>query len=389
MSPYWLRKCVTHRQFRSNPSLRLRVTAVRVGVLRETAADERRVALVPESVAKVAALGVDVLVERGAGAAASFPDAAYEAAGAQLVDSARDADIVVKVAKPSAEEVAGLRDGAVLIGFLAPLTDQEGIERLRARGVTAFAMESIPRITRAQSMDALSSQATVSGYKAVLIAADRLPRFFPMLMTAAGTIAPAKVLVLGAGVAGLQAIATARRLGAVTFGFDVRPVVKEQVESLGASFLELSVRGEETEGGYAKELTPEQQAQQQAELAERIADFDAVITTALIPGRPAPRLIPASAVEAMRPGSVIVDLAAEAGGNCELTTPGEITVEHDVTIVGLTNLPATMPYHASQLYSRNVVSLLSHLVEDGELKLDWSDEITAGACVAGKQEVAA
>jgi NAD(P) transhydrogenase subunit alpha len=320
---------------------------------------------------------------------ASFPDAAYEAAGAQLVDSARDADIVVKVAKPSAEEVAGLRDGAVLIGFLAPLTDQEGIERLRARGVTAFAMESIPRITRAQSMDALSSQATVSGYKAVLIAADRLPRFFPMLMTAAGTIAPAKVLVLGAGVAGLQAIATARRLGAVTFGFDVRPVVKEQVESLGASFLELSVRGEETEGGYAKELTPEQQAQQQAELAERIADFDAVITTALIPGRPAPRLIPASAVEAMRPGSVIVDLAAEAGGNCELTTPGEITVEHDVTIVGLTNLPATMPYHASQLYSRNVVSLLSHLVEDGELKLDWSDEITASACVAGKQEVAA
>jgi NAD(P) transhydrogenase subunit alpha len=210
-----------------------------------------------------------------------------------------------------------------------------------------------------------------------------------MLMTAAGTVAPAKVLVLGAGVAGLQAIATARRLGAVVTGFDVRPVVKEQVESLGATFLELSVRGEETEGGYAKELTPEQQAQQQQELAERISGFDAVITTALIPGRPAPRLIPASAVEAMRPGSVVVDLAAEAGGNCELTTPGKVTTEHDVTIVGLTNLPSTMPYHASQLYSRNVTALLQLLVKDGELDLDWSDDIVSGACVAGKQEVAA
>ncbi len=344
-------------------------------------------ALVPESVTKLMSLGLEVAFERGAGAAASFLDGEYEEAGAHLVDDALDADVVVKVVAPSADEVSALRDGAVLIAFLAPLTDPEGIERLRQQGVTAFAMESIPRITRAQPMDALSSQATVSGYKAVLIAAEQLPRFFPMLMTAAGTVAPAKVLVLGAGVAGLQAIATARRLGAVVTGFDVRPVVKEQVESLGAKFLELSVRGEETEGGYAKELTPEQQAQQQAELAERISGFDVVITTALVPGRPAPRLIPASAVEAMRPGSVIVDLAAEAGGNCELTTPGEITVEHDVTIVGLTNLPSTMPYHASQLYSRNVVALLTHLVEDGELKLDWSDEITAGARVAGKQEV--
>ena len=345
-------------------------------------------ALVPESVTKLMSLGLEVAFERGAGAAASFLDGEYEEAGAHLVDDALDADVVVKVVAPSADEVSALRDGAVLIAFLSPLTDPEGIERLRQQGVTAFAMESIPRITRAQPMDALSSQATVSGYKAVLIAAEQLPRFFPMLMTAAGTVAPAKVLVLGAGVAGLQAIATARRLGAVVTGFDVRPVVKEQVESLGAKFLELSVRGEETEGGYAKELTPEQQAQQQAELAERISGFDVVITTALVPGRPAPRLIPASAVEAMRPGSVIVDLAAEAGGNCELTTPGEITVEHDVTIVGLTNLPSTMPYHASQLYSRNVVALLTHLVEDGDLKLDWSDEITAGACVAGKQEVA-
>jgi NAD(P) transhydrogenase subunit alpha len=362
---------------------------MRVGVPRETAAGERRVAVVPESVPKLTKQGLEVAVERRAGHEASFPDEAYADAGAGLVDNAFDADLVVKVARPSEDEVAALRDGAVLIGFLAPLTDPEGIERLRASGVTAFAMESIPRITRAQPLDALSSQATVAGYKAALLAAEQLPRFFPMLMTAAGTVAPAKVLVLGAGVAGLQAIATARRLGAVVTGFDVRPVVKEQVESLGASFLELSVRGEETEGGYAKELTPAQQAQQQQELADRIAEFDAVVTTALVPGRPAPRLIPASAVEAMRPGSVIVDLAAEAGGNCELTTPGEITVEHDVTIVGLTNLASTMPYHASQLYSRNVTALLQLLVAEGELKLDWSDEIISGACVAGKEEVAA
>jgi NAD(P) transhydrogenase subunit alpha len=345
---------------------------------------------VPESIPKLTALGLEVHVERGAGVEAAFPDDAYADAGAQVVGAALDAEIVAKVAKPTESEVESLRDGAVVIAFLQPLTDTAGIERLTARGVTAFAMESIPRITRAQPMDALSSQATVSGYKAVLLAAERLPRFFPMLMTAAGTVTPAKVLVLGAGVAGLQAIATARRLGAVVSGFDVRPVVKEQVESLGASFLELSVRGEETEGGYARELTPEQQAQQQAELAERIADFDVVITTALIPGRPAPKLIPASAVEAMRPGSVVVDLAAEAGGNCELTRPGEEAEVDGVTIVGLTNLPSTMPYHASQLYSRNVTALVQLLVADGELHLDWSDEVVAGACVTGKPaEVAA
>jgi NAD(P) transhydrogenase subunit alpha len=250
-------------------------------------------------------------------------------------------------------------------------------------------MESIPRITRAQAMDALSSQATVGGYKAALIAADRLPRFFPMLTTAAGTIPPAQVLVLGAGVAGLQAIATARRLGAVVFGFDVRPVVKEQVESLGARFLDLGVRGEETEGGYARELTPEQQAQQQTELEKRLPRFDAVITTAAIPGRPAPKLIPASAVQAMRAGSVIIDLAAETGGNCELTQPGEIVVRHDVTIVGLLNLPSEMPYHASQLYARNVQALLQHLAPEGELQLDFEDEITAGACVTRKEAVTA
>jgi NAD(P) transhydrogenase subunit alpha len=249
-------------------------------------------------------------------------------------------------------------------------------------------MESIPRITRAQPMDALSSQATVAGYKAVLIAAERLPRFFPMLMTAAGTVKPAKVLVLGAGVAGLQAIATARRLGAVVTGFDVRPVVREQVESLGATFLDLGIVGEETAGGYARELTEEEQQRQQEKLAERIPDYDVVVTTALIPGRPAPRLIPATAVAGMRPGCVIVDLGADAGGNCELTEPGEIVEREHVTIVGLRNLATTMPFHASQLYARNVSALLQHLAPEGELSLDWEDEITAGACVTRARVVA-
>jgi proton-translocating NAD(P)+ transhydrogenase subunit alpha len=359
---------------------------MRIGVPRETSADERRVALVPDVIARLQ--GFDVQVERGAGEGASFPDSAYAEAGAELVDDAfSGADVVVKVAKPTPDEVERLR-GKVLIGFLQPLTDKEGIERLVAADVTAFAMESIPRITRAQPMDALSSQSTVAGYMAALMAAERLPRFFPMLMTAAGTIPPAKVLVLGAGVAGLQAIATAHRLGAVVFGFDVRPAVREQVESLGASFLELSVRGEETAGGYAAELTPEQQAQQQAELQARIPEFDVVITTALIPGREAPKLITAEAARAMRPGSVIVDLAAEAGGNCELTRPGEEIVESGVTVVGVTDLPSRMAHHASQLYARNVSTLLKHFAPDGELKLDWADEITAGSCVTRK-EVAA
>jgi NAD(P) transhydrogenase subunit alpha len=362
---------------------------MRVGVPAESAPGEQRVALVPEVVARLVPGGFEVVVERGAGVAASFPDAAYEEAGARIGPDPWDADAVVKVQTPSAEEAARLREGQVLIGFLQPLTDREGIERLAARGVTAFAMESIPRITRAQPMDALSSQATVSGYKATLLAAQRLPKFFPMLITAAGTVAPAKALVLGAGVAGLQAIATARRLGAVVTGFDVRPVVREQIESLGANWLDLGVVGEETAGGYAQELSEEQQRQQQEELEARLPEFDVVITTALIPGRPAPRLIPAAAVAAMRPGSVIVDLAAEAGGNCELTSPGEIVEREGVTIVGLTNLPSTMPYHASQLYARNVSALLHHLAPEGELVLDFEDEITAGACVTRKEEVPA
>jgi NAD(P) transhydrogenase subunit alpha len=362
---------------------------MKVGVPRETAAGERRVALVPETVKRLTGSGFEIAVERVAGAAASFPDRAFEEAGATMVDDPYVAEAVVKVQAPSADEVARLHDRQILIGFLQPLTDREGIERLSGRGVLAFAMESIPRITRAQSMDALSSQATVSGYKAALLAADRLPKFFPMLMTAAGTVAPAKVLVLGAGVAGLQAIATSRRLGAVVSGFDVRPIVREQVESLGATFLDLGVSGEETEGGYARELSEEEQRRQQEALEARLQDFDVVITTALVPGRPAPRLIPASAVAAMRPGSVIVDLAAEAGGNCELTEPGEAVVRDDVTIIGYTNLPSTMPFHASQLYSRNVLALLQHLAPEGELKLDWDDEITASACVTREKEVAA
>jgi NAD(P) transhydrogenase subunit alpha len=361
---------------------------MRIGVPKETAAGERRVALVPELVTKLTGSGIDVVVEPGAGEAASFTDESFREAGAELGDPWA-AELVAKVRKPTDEELGRLREGQVLIGFLQPLTDPDGVERLASQGVTAFAMESIPRITRAQPMDALSSQATVSGYKAVVLAADRLPKFLPMLMTAAGTVAPAKVLVIGAGVAGLQAIATARRLGAVVSGFDVRPVVKEQVESLGATFLELGVVGEETEGGYARELSEEEQRRQQEELEARIGDFDVVVTTALIPGRPAPRLIPRSAIESMRPGSVIVDLAAEAGGNAELTQADE-EVSHDgVTILGPTNLPSSMPYHASQLYARNVSALVQHLAPEGELKLDFEDEITSGACVTRKEEVPA
>src|SRR5438477_4152846 len=319
---------------------------MRVGVPKETTAGERRVGLVPDAVGRLE--GFDVAVERGAGEAAGFPDEAYADAGAALVDDAwHGVDAVAKVAKPSAAEADRLSSGQLLVAFLSPLTDREGVERLTQKGVLGFAMESIPRTTRAQAMDALSSQATVSGYKAVLVAADHLPRFFPMLTTAAGTIAPARALVLGAGVAGLQAIATARRLGAVVSGFDVRPAVREQVQSLGASFLDLGVVGEETAGGYARELTPEEQEKQQRALEERIPDFDVVITTAAIPGRPAPRLIPAAAVARMRPGSVIVDLAAETGGNCAVTRTGEVHESGGVTTIGSLTLPSTMPTDAS------------------------------------------
>jgi H+-translocating NAD(P) transhydrogenase subunit alpha len=352
---------------------------MRVGIPKESVATEHRVALVPETVGRLGE-GVEVIVEAGAGAEAGFSDDDYIAAGATVGDPWQ-AEVVAKVAAPTADEVSLLHAGQALIAFLQPLTDTEGVERLRAQGVHGLALESIPRTTRAQPMDALSSQATVAGYKAVLLAADRLPRFMPMLMTAAGTIPPARVLVLGAGVAGLQAIATARRLGGVVSGFDVRPAVREQVESLGATFLDLGVVGTESAGGYAQELTPEQQAEQQSELQARIPQFDIVITTAAIPGRRAPVLVTAEAVRGMRTGSVIVDLAAETGGNCELTVPGTEVVESGVTIVGLVDVPSLMPTHASQLLSRNVASLVGLLARDGALVLDWDDDIVARSCV--------
>ena len=353
-----------------------------VGVAKETAAGERRVALIPDAVGRLAGSGVDVAVEKGAGAEASFGDEAYEREGARIADSVlAEADVVCKVQKPSADEIAHLRSGSVLIAFLQPLVSAALVRALAERGVTSFSMDSIPRITRAQPMDALSSQSTVAGYKATLLAASHIGKFFPMLTTAAGTIAPAKVLVLGAGVAGLQAIATARRLGAVVSAFDVRPAVKEQVESLGASFLELDVEGAEGVGGYAVALSEDQHAREQELIARHAQESDVVITTALIPGRPAPLLITEEAANGMRTGSVIVDLAAEAGGNCAVTEPGRTVVRNGVTVVGELNLPSTMPVHASQMYSRNVLSLLNHLIREGELVLDFEDEITRETCV--------
>jgi proton-translocating NAD(P)+ transhydrogenase subunit alpha len=362
---------------------------MKVGVPKETATGERRVALVPDSAKRLAEAGVDVVVEAGAGTDAGFTDAAYQDAGARIADDAYSGtDVVAKVQMPSDEEVGKLAQGQVLIAFLQPLVNHDLARALAERGVTAFSMDSIPRITRAQPMDALSSQSTVSGYKGTLIAADHLPKFMPMLTTAAGTIPPARILVLGAGVAGLQAIATARRLGAVVSAFDVRPAVKEQVESLGANFLELDVEGAEGQGGYAVALAEDQHEREQELIAHHVAESDAVITTALIPGKPAPVLITADAARGMRPGSVIVDLAAEAGGNCELTKPGQTVVEDGVTIVAELNLPSTMPLHASQMYSRNVWTFLNHLLGGGsELTLDFEDEITRETCVTHEGKV--
>jgi NAD(P) transhydrogenase subunit alpha len=358
---------------------------VKVGVPKETAENERRVALVPEVVKRLAANEIGVVVESGAGAGALLPDELFTEAGAEIGDP-WSADVVAKVAPPTSEEIGRVGDGGILIGFLEPLTNPDLAKSLADRGVTAFAMESIPRITRAQAMDALSSQANVGGYRAALLAATHLQRFFPMLMTAAGTIRPANVLVLGAGVAGLQAIATARRLGAQVTGYDVRPEVAEQVQSLGAKFLDVGVSAA-GEGGYARELTEEERAQQQQALQDAIATFDAVITTAQVPGRRAPILVTASAVEAMKPGSVVVDMAGSSGGNCELTQPGETVVEHDVTIVAPLNLPSEMAEHASQLYARNVQALLELMAgDDGQVALDFDDEIIAGACVTRKKE---
>jgi len=363
---------------------------MRIGVPRETAAGEHRVALVPAVVSKLKAKGLDVLVQSGAGTDALLSDAAFADAGAQVSDDAAEvwkSDVVVTIAPPDPQAIRGLGAGSILIGFLAPLTSPQTTRALADAKATAFAMEAIPRISRAQSMDALSSQSNVAGYRAALLGAEEIGRFYPMLMTAAGTIPPAKVLVLGVGVAGLQALATAKRLGARTTGYDVRPEVAEQVQSLGAMWLDLGLEAS-GEGGYARELTDEERARQQQALTDAIKGFDVVITTALVPGRPAPRLVTKEAVEGMKPGSVIVDLAGEAGGNCELTEPGQTVVRHDVKIVSPLNLPATMAEHSSQLFARNVQALLELFVgEDGKLKLDFDDEIVKGACVVRDGEI--
>src|SRR4029079_6601770 len=352
---------------------------MKVGVPRESADGERRVALVPEVVKRLQTKGVEVVVEAGAGERALIPDALYTDAGASIGDP-WGADVVVKVGPPTAEEIGRLARGGTLVGFLAPRTQPETLQALAQAGVTAFAMEAIPRISRAQSMDALSSQSNVAGYKAALLGAEHATRFYPMLMTAAGTIPPAKVLVLGAGVSGLQALATARRLGAQTTGYDVRPEVAEQVQSLGAKWLDLGIEAA-GEGGYARELTDEEKDAQQQALTDAIKGFDVVITTALVPGRPAPRLVTAAAVEGMKAGSVVVDLAGETGGNCELTEPGQTVVRHGVTIASPLNLPATMPEHASELYAKNVTSLLDLLITDGALAPDFDDEVIAASCI--------
>ena len=358
---------------------------MKLSVPKEASAGERRVACVPEVVKKLSSSGIDVVLEPGAGESSHLPDAAFEEAGATVAaGQGLSGDVVAKVAPPTAEEISQLGEGSVLVGFLQPLTAPDTARALANAGVTSFAMEAIPRITRAQSMDALSSQATVAGYRAALILAQELGRFFPMLTTAAGTIRPAKVLVLGAGVAGLQAIATARRLGAVLSAFDVRSAVEEQIQSLGAKFVKLDIGLEDAEdaGGYARQLTDEEQQRQREALADVIAQMDGVISTAAVPGRRAPLLIIEDAVKRMKPGSVIVDLAAETGGNCELTKSGETVVAHDVKIIGPENLASTMPDHASQLYANNVQALVSLMVDDeGALKLDFDDEIIAGACI--------
>jgi len=350
-----------------------------VWVVAVSCTDKRRVALVPKAVASLVNKGVTVVVESGAGEAALLPDDLYTEAGATIGD-AWAADVVVKVAPPTAEEVKKLKSGQTLIGFLAPRNADNQIDALKSAGVQAFALEAIPRISRAQVMDALSSQANVAGYKAVLVAASEATRFFPMLTTAAGTVKPATVLVLGVGVAGLQALATAKRLGGKTTGYDVRPEVADQVRSVGAQWLDLGIDAA-GEGGYARELTDDERAQQQQALERAITGFDVVITTALVPGRPAPRLVTAAAVEGMKPGSVVVDLAGETGGNCELTEPGQTVVKHDVTIASPLNLPATMPEHASELYAKNVAALLDLLIKDGEVAPDFDDEIVAASCV--------
>lgn len=364
---------------------------MKVAIPKERAGDERRVALTPDTATKLKAASLDVSVESGAGSGAYIPDEAYEKAGVKVVKGAdsllEDADAVLKVQAPEADEVGLLKSGSVLISFLQPATQADIVRALAKRGVTAFSLELLPRISRAQSMDALSSQASAAGYKAVLMAAGRLGKFFPMMMTAAGTVAPARVLVMGAGVAGLQAIATARRLGAVVSAYDVRPAVKEEVQSLGATFIELALESQQGEGGYAHEQSEEFLRKQRELIGEHVAKSDVVITTAAVPGRRAPLLVTGEMVKGMRPGSVIVDLASETGGNVELTQAGKDVDVAGVTIIGTRNVASTMPLATSQLFARNVANLLLHLVKDGAITLDFTDEITKGSCVTHAGEI--
>ena len=363
--------------FESDAERAMAATAVIVGVARETAAGERRVAITPETCRKLVAAGATVRVQPGIGRGAYFPDEAYVAAGAQLAeDATSNADLVACVQPPAPAAIAMLKPGVVLVGSLQPQADAERGEAIRTRGIVAFPLERLPRTTRAQAMDVLSSQAGMAGYKAVLIAAQLAPRFFPMLTTAAGTIRPSKVLIVGAGVAGLQAIATAKRLGAQVEGFDVRPETREQIESLGGKFLDLGVSAA-GEGGYARALTDEERAEQQRRLADHLKNIDVVVCTAAVPGRPAPKIVSAAMVAGMKPGSVIVDLAAETGGNCELTRPGEHVESGGVTIAGPLNLASQGAQHASEMYARNVFNFVSLLLKDGALAFDWSDELLA------------
>jgi NAD(P) transhydrogenase subunit alpha len=356
-------------------------TKVIIGSVRETAPGERRVALTPETCKKLVAAGATIRIERGLGKAAHQPDSAYADAGAELVDTAdavlSNADIVACVQPPSPAAIASIKSGAVLVGMLQPQADAARGDAIQARGIVAFPLERLPRTTRAQAMDILSSQAGMAGYKAVLIAAQLAPKFFPMLTTAAGTIRPSKVLIIGAGVAGLQAVATAKRLGAQVEGFDVRPETREQIESLGGKFLDLGVSAA-GEGGYARQLTDEERALQQQRLADHLRNVDVIVSTAAVPGRPAPKIVSAAMVAGMKPGSVIVDLAAETGGNCELTRPGE-TIDHDgVTIAGPLNLASSGAMHASDMFSRNVFNFVSLLLDkQGALQFDWNDELLA------------
>lgn len=361
---------------------------IKLAVPKEIAAGERRVALDPGVAARLQKLGLEVLLETDAGRAAHFPDAAYS--GCRIVESASalyaEADVVLKVAPPTADEVAQMREGAVVVGFFHAHTQLELVKAMQAKNITSFAMELIPRISRAQSMDALSSQAAIAGYKAAIMGADLACRFFPMLTTAAGTIRPSKVLVIGAGVAGLQAIATARRLGAMVEAYDVRSATKEQVESLGAKFLDLGVKAE-GEGGYARELTEDEKQTQQTALAKFISQADVLITTAAIPGKPSPKLIPAAMVEGMKPGAVIVDLAAEGGGNCELTRPGETFVHERVVIHGPLNIPSQVALHASEMYAKNLLNFLTPMFSEGAFSPDWNDEIVAQSALTHAGEI--